>query len=292
MAFKSVRARTASRLPIALAALAAVQVFTAAAAPPAATLPRPSAETAAKVGAILRRGRLLFDLDRAAWVATDDFLKKVRDPATVGFKGYVVDREGEGFAVTFYSGEGDLLTARYIAHVGGGRVTSSRLLAAAEQVPLNPLQLRMAKARSVVPSAEIRPCTNARFNASIIPPTSLDEPLEMYLTSAQTSSDVFPFGGHYLLGIAPDGRLLSVRKFTNACLNMERPRGGRRGQPVAIVVAHLLDPLPTEIHVFMSLSTRQPVFVAIGNPPHLWLVTGDGIGEVPMPGQPARQRRD
>jgi hypothetical protein len=276
----------------ALAAFVALPLHSSVAAPPPAAAPaRPSAEVSAKIGAILRRGRLLFDLDRAAWVATDDFLKKVRDPVAAGFKGYVVDREGKGFAVTFYGGERDRLIARYVAHVSTGRVTSSRLLAAPEQVPLTPLQLRMAKARSVAPGPDYRPCTNASFNAAIIPPASMDEPLEMYLTSAQTTANVYPLGGHYLLSIAPGGRLLSVRKFTNSCLNMEVPRGGgRRGQPAGLFVSHLLDPLPTEIHVFMALTTGKPIFVGIGNPPHVWLVTGDGIGEIPMPAEPARRR--
>jgi hypothetical protein len=57
------------------------------------------------------------------------------------------------------------------------------------------------------------------------------------------------------------------------------------------MVSHLLDPLPTEIHVFMALSAKQPVFVAIGDPPRLWLVTGQGIAEIAMPSEPARRRR-
>jgi hypothetical protein len=283
----------AARL-LALAALAAMPLFSVAAAPPPDAAPAtPSAEESAKLQAIVARGNLLFDLDRAAWVATDEFLKEVRDPAAAGYKGYVVDREGEGFAVTFYGGEGDRLTARYIAHVRGGRVTSSRLLPVAEQVPLTPMQFRMAKARSLAPGFQNRPCAAATFNAMVIPPTSLDEPLEMYLTSPQVQNDVYPFGGHFLLRIAPDGRALSVRKFSNSCLNMGPPKGGRRGEPAVLFVTHLLDPIPTEIHVFLSLSARQPVVVIIVDPPRLWQVTGAGISELPMPPEPApRRRRD
>ncbi|MGZ8997827.1 MAG: hypothetical protein ACXW2T_03120, partial [Allosphingosinicella sp.] len=250
----------------------------------------PSAEDSAKLRAIVARGRLLFDLDRAAWVATDDFLKKVRDPVAAGFKGYVVDREGEGFAVTFYGGDGDRLTARYVAQVSDGRVTSSRVLAAAEQVPLTPLQLRMAKARSVSAGSDLRPCTNAPFNRAIIPPASLDEPLEMYLTSAQTDSNVYPFGGHYLLSIALDGRLLSVRKFTNSCLNMPaRPPGGN-GTSVALYITHLLDPIPTEIHVFFARTAGLPLMVGTA-PNRVWEVTADSIRPISMPTRPARRRR-
>jgi hypothetical protein len=275
-----------------LAALAALPLPAVASAAPASvpSLASPSAVQAATLRAVVDRGRLLFDLDRAAWVATDNFLKKLPDPNAAGFKGYVVDREGEGFAVIFYRDEDDGLIGRYIVHVSGGRVTSARLLTGAERLPLTPLQMRMARARSVAPGPEYRPCTNAAFNVAIIPPTWLDEPLEMYLISPQTVTNVYPFGGHYLLRVTPDGRLLSVRKFTNSCLNMEPPKGGRRGEPAALFVTHLLDPIPTEIHVFLSLSARQPVIVVIGDPPRVWMVTGDGISEMPMPAESARRR--
>lgn len=47
----------------------------------------------------------------------------------------------------------------------------------------------------------------------------------------------------------------------------------------AIVVSHLRDPVPTEIHVFTSLAIRLPVLVATTNPqPRLWPVQGDRIG--------------
>ena len=82
---------------LALTAIAALPLFAAAAAPPPPPPAAPNAEESAKLPAIVARGRLLYDLDRAAWVATDDFLKKVRDPAAAGYRGYVVDREGEGF---------------------------------------------------------------------------------------------------------------------------------------------------------------------------------------------------
>ena len=147
----------------------------------------------------------------------------------------------------------------------------------------------MAKARSIGPGPDFRPCTNAAFNAAIVPPASLEAPLEMYLTSAQTDANVYPLGGHYLLSLAPDGRLLSVRKFTNSCLNMERPRGGgRRGEPAALFVSHLLDPTPTEIHVFLALSAKLPIFVVIGDPrEHVGRDRGRH-GQIQMPAEPAR----
>lgn len=238
----------------------------------------PAADQAAKLRAIGARGRLLFDLDRAAWVATDDLMKKVRDPASAGLKGYVVEHDGPGFAVTFFSGEPGRFVAHYIARVVGGRVRSGRLLAGAERVPLTPLQLRLALARSAAGSSGLRACTQETFNAAVIPPASDTAPIELYLTSAQTQSGIYPVGGHYLLTIGIDGTVQSTRKFTNSCLNMQVPRGKRGGaQPAGLFVAHLLDPLPTEIHVFLSIWIGKPLFVGIGNPPQVWAVEGERI---------------
>jgi hypothetical protein len=270
-----------------LAALAAALLTV-----PAAAQTAPAAAPAdqeARLRAIGERGRLLFDLDRAAWVATDDMMKKIRDPARAGVKGYVVERDGRGFLVTFFGG--DLPVAMYVARVAGGRVESGRLLSDAERVALTPLQTRLAAARSAAAASGLQPCTPGGFNAAVIPPDTLEAPIELYLTSPQTQADVLPFGGHFLLTIAADGRIQSVRKFTTACLNMEKPRGGgRRGQPVALLVTHLLDPVPTEIHVFMSLSAGMPLFVGAGDPPQLWAVEGDKIRSAGPIGAPPRRR--
>jgi hypothetical protein len=125
----------------------------------------------------------------------------------------------------------------------------------------------------------------------VIPPVSGTAPIEVYLTSAQTDTDVLPFGGHYLLTIGADGTVQSVRKFTNSCINMERPRASRRkGRPVALMVTHLLDPVPTEIHVFMSLTAAMPVYVGAGDPPQLWEVEGERISSAGAIGAPPARR--
>lgn len=260
--------------PIAAALLAA----------PAAALAkqRPAAEAsageAARLAAIVQRGRLLFDLDRAAWVATDDLIKKVRDPGKAGLKGYVVEPDGTGFTVTFFGGEPDRPIAIYVARVEQGRAISGRLLADAERVPLTAMQVRLAKARSTATTIEERPCTAGPFNAAIIPPASADAPIEIYLTSPQTEHGVYPFGGHYLMVAGPDGSRVSLRKFTNSCLNMPLPSSGPAGAvPAAAVVSHVLDPTPTEIHVFMSITIGKPVYVVTSDPERIWVVNGESV---------------
>ena len=272
---RTVRDR-ASRLGYLLAALAAALI---AAPAPAQPVPSPTAEETAKLTAIGVRGRLLFDLDRAAWVATDDLLRTVRDPAAAGVQGYVVESDGAGFAVTFFGGAAGRQAGIYVARVADGRVVSSRLLPAAERIVLTPAQIRLAAARSAATrTIQERPCTGRPFNAAIVPPSAPEAPVEVYLTSPQTETGVYPFGGHFLVTVGADGRVLSQRKFTNSCMNMALPRASRRrGTPAAAVITHLLDPTPTEIHVFLSLSMAKPVYVMTGEPRRIWAVDGAAI---------------
>jgi hypothetical protein len=262
-------------LPPIAAALLAAPVIALAKEPPAT---QASADQAARMSAIGQRGRLLFDLDRAAWVATDDFVAKVGDLSKTDGKGYVTEREGEGFIVTFYAGEPGSEVAIYVGHVAGGRVVSGRLLNGGDRTPLTPGQARLAAARRAGQAAGLRPCTAAPFNVTAVPPSSADQPLELYLTSAQVENGVYPFGGHYLLTVGPDGQVISTRKFTNSCLNMPLPRTGPGGAvPAAAVVSHLLDPTPTEIHVFMSITIGKPVYVVTSDPERIWVVNGESV---------------
>jgi hypothetical protein len=261
-------------VPIAAALLAA----------PAATLAkeRPatqaSAGEAAALSEIGQRGRLLFDLDRAAWVATDDFAAKAGDLSKTGGKGYVTEREGEGFVVTFYAGEPGSEVAIYVGHVAGRRLISGRLLTGGDRIPLTPAQARLAAARRAGQAAGLRPCTAAPFNVTAVPPSSADQPLELYLTSAQIENGVYPFGGHYLVTVGPDAQVLSARKFTNSCVNMPLPSTGPAGAvPAAAVVSHVLDPIPTEIHAFMSITIGKPVYVVTSDPERIWVVNGESI---------------
>jgi hypothetical protein len=47
-----------------------------------------------------------------------------------------------------------------------------------------------------------------------------------------------------------------------------------------MVVSHLLDPVPTEIHVFTAMTSGMPVYVGIGSPSRLYHVTAAGIRRV------------
>lgn len=223
------------------------------------------------------RGRLLFEIDRAAWVTTDDLRDRVGRAELGLIRGWTVERDGNGFVVNFYAGEGDARAALYRGRVENRRVVSREVFAEGARPPLTPLQRRLADARGAIARFGERPCSNAPFNAAIVPPDAPDGPIDVYALTAQTDANVFPFGGHFRATLAADGTMTGKRGFMRSCFNMERPRSSGGSTPAAMFLTHLLDPTPTEIHVFMSIWIGLPVMVGTTDR-RIWSVEGSGIG--------------
>ena len=238
---------------------------------PVAASPMP-----APLAAIAERGRQMFVLDRAAWVATDD-LRAHPDPNRWKKGGWVVELGPDGSVVTFYGRDGDAYFVVYTVALQSGKVTGRQIPDPGSRKPLTPAQARMAKAREAASGAiQARPCTDGPYNTVVIPPQGADDPIDVYIMSPQTSLDFYPFGGHSLVRVRADGSIASKRDFTKACVNLNlRPALPKGDTPVALGVTHLLDPVPTEIHVFISMATGMPLYVmtAAG----LWSVDGDQI---------------
>ena len=245
---------------------------------PAAAAQEASGERAATIAAA-ERGRLLFAYDRAAWVGTDAMFAKVADPAGK-LGGYVVEGPAEAPRVTFYDKAAEP-RAVFVARFSGGKLADGKVLGQDDDRALSPEALRrvhaLATARAALAKGGARPCAAKPFNAIVLPANGAGEPLRVYFLTPQSDNDHLPFGGHYEVDVAPDGTAGQPRPFTKTCLEMPVKAPGP-GQPVGITVSHLLDPVPTEIHVFSSLALGKPVFVATIRPtPRLWVVDGGRI---------------
>jgi hypothetical protein len=241
--------------------------------------PAQTAEERANIARTLQRGRLMFGLDRAAWVATDDMVARIRDLEASGIRGYIVEPRPNGFDVIFYAASGNDLVQAYRGRVGRSGVESREVFAPALRPPLSPAQRRLVAAVNAAAGSGRRPC-GQRFNPLVIPPEAPDSPIDVYLMTPQTAEGV-PFGGHFRVTVAPDGSIASSRAFTNSCLVMPRPPRNA----VGIVVTHLLDPLPTEIHVFSAMAAGVPVYVGTSDGSRIWHVTGDRITLTPPQGR-------
>lgn len=237
----------------------------------------------AELDAAARRGRLLAAIDHAGRLATQDMLSRVSDPAGAGIAGWLAEPEGNAVSVTFYAegAAGAPPAAVYRASILGGRVTSREIFLAGNRPPLGAHLARMAAARRATEALDHRPCAGDAFNVLVVPPAAPDAPIDVYQISPQTARGHYPFGGHFKSTIAPDGSVAAQRGFSNACLDVEAAAPAAGAQPAPLALTHLLDPLPTELHVYLSIWTGHPLVVVAGDPQRLFAVTGEGIAEVP-----------
>jgi CBS domain-containing protein len=248
----------------------------------AAELPAPAgaqtAEERRQLDWALERGRLLFALDRAAWVATDDMMERIGDPQGAGVRGYVVDRDASGLVAIFYARDGERYVTAYRARIGSRGVQDPQVFAGAARPELTPGQSRLARALEWVRSnmQGFPGCIRQPFNVAIVPPATADGPIDVYVMTPQVDDKSVPLGGHYRVTLNSAGQEVSRRSFARTCLmvplRIEGPAtvGG-------LMVSHLLDPVPTEVHVFSSMAVNIPIFVIIPEPRSLWQVSGTQI---------------
>jgi hypothetical protein len=233
-----------------------------------------------QLGRAIERGKLLFEIDRAAWVTTDDMFERAPDARQWPIRGWIVERDGEAegaYRVTYYGFEPRGPVAYFVARVRDGRAVAGEAMPPAARPVLAERQQRLVKAREAAMTLDYAPCSAAPFNVAILPPASDDAPLDVYLLSAQTEHGVYPMGGHFLVTIAPDGTLLSRRAFMNSCMDFDVRPGAGEGETAAMFVTHLLDPVPTEIHVFTAIGLGKPIFVSTEGGKRIWEVYGPRI---------------
>ncbi|UZK64800.1 hypothetical protein [Sphingomonas sp. M1-B02] len=223
------------------------------------------------------RGKLLYAYDQAAWHGTDDMLQKVKQPEkTVG--GWIVDGPAEAPELIFYDQDKAEPHAVYSARFRGSRLASAKLFGPGDDRTLSPQRRALIAARDKATAAWLasgpKLCTRARVNSVVLPPTAPGAPTLVYMLTPQSALESFPFGGHYRIEVGPDSSAPTIRGFANSCLEMQRPTAAqRRG---IMFVSHVLDPIPTEIHVFSALAARVQLVVGTSDK-RLWSISDKGI---------------
>lgn len=244
-----------------------------------------SADDRAAVARASARGALIYAYDQAAWHGSDDMMAKLPSYAQrVG--GWVVEGSAEAPVLTFF--DRGRTRAVYVARFDHGRLTESRVLA--DTPPLTPAQQRLVAAQASARAAltadrSVLTCADKPFNTVVLPPETPAGPIAVYFLTPQTTEATIPFGGHYRVEVDAGGHAGPVRPFTRGCLPISTPAAAGNLRQAMAFVTHLLDPTPTEIHVFSSLALHKPVAVATTRPTQrLWIVQGATIdGPRPLP---------
>ncbi len=226
------------------------------------------------------RGLLIYAYDQAAWHGTDDMLAKAKaagvyEALAPQVGGWVVDGTPASSTLTFFDKSPDP-KAVYVAHltISGTKLVDSRLLGADDDRTISPNRKKLIAAertaRAALEAAKVARCSDRPFNTVVLPPETPDGPTLVYFLTPQTVNDSWPMGGHYLVEVEPDGKTTQIRPFTKSCLTIAPD--GKKESTAAMMVSHLLDPVPTEIHVFTMFTSKLPLFVLTQQNNLLWSV--------------------
>lgn len=226
--------------------------------------------------AITSRARTIMQFDRAAWVTSDDLVTRLPASRHSEIGGWVVTPAARGVHVDYFGKDQTAQRALYSADVIDGTVQNAKIFPTDALPALGAAALAAQKALSAA-RAELQKhrdwqsCAPAPFNTVILPRQE-DGTTPVYFMTPQTRTDLIPFGGHYRIDIAADGSAAGSRAFTKACFNAQIPAQGGQQKLEVLVLTHLLDPHPTEMHVFQQAVSGLPLTVATVSNEQQWHV--------------------
>lgn len=208
--------------------------------------------------------------DQAAWHGTDALFAAIKPEDHPELRGYLTEAGKDGAIDLIFYAERDGRSyefARYV--VKDSKVIGGAINARILEIPLSPMLERKLAARNVALAAvgkERRPlCTNAHPNTVVLDPDA-NGIIPVYILSAQTATDTYPLGGHYLYRVDASGNIVSDRQFMKTCLNMPTGSEQVNGEvPISFFVTHILDDHPTEIHHFVKRYSDLPLQVSAGD---------------------------
>lgn len=239
----------------------------------------PTEEQTAAAAEAERRGLQMYAYDQAASHATKQFREEVAKAGGIealrerGLRGYVVEPEGEAWRVVFYGAKDDRTFALASYAVRDSKVTGGGLIDAGAADELSPLAVRMVAALGKVEGEMKKPghqvCTPSPPNSLIVPRE--DGGLSVYILTSTTDPEIYPAGGHYRFDFDAEGALTGERAFTTGCFSIDFKKVPKGDKPPLMVLSHLLDPQPTEIHSFVSQNIPFGIAVLTTANRQLWL---------------------
>lgn len=226
-------------------------------------------------------GRQIYLHDRAAWLATDAAHAEPRMRERMSrIGGWVTEPTAHGIRVIFVSK--DETPARVFEVEVDERDTLSEAVVESPE-PLRAEHLAQLRGRGLAVSQPFMACGRS-YNAVAMPSA---EGVRVYLMPAFPRSGVFPLGGYHRYDLDHAGEtVLSSRSFSNTCIELDEtaPLDAPRDDgltPVGMMFTHVLDPHPTEIHVFVSLYAKRPFMISTVANKRLWNIEQGRIRAMP-----------
>lgn len=211
------------------------------------------------------RGMQIYVHDHASAIVSDAVLPLMTATARKYVQGYVTEEKAGAIVVTFYGkGEGDRLYAWYRAAVGPDGLLFGKVSQYEVPQALSEYEERAVAARQTGMKYEFRLCAQ-NYNSVVLPKP---DGWQVYLLPGTTANNVVPLGGSYRVDTDVTGRTMTAsRAFTRTCIDLQKPAGTE-----ALTLSHLLDPQPTETHVFWQLWSRQPIYLVTTQNSLIWSI--------------------
>lgn len=217
-------------------------------------------------------GRSLYQSDHASALATDEMFRTGLAQRDQRVRGWVtVPRiDLDAWRVTFIGDVEGKPAGLYDVVIAFDRTGAPAIEAHDPPRVLSAPEVAMYRARTTALSQGRSTCSD-RFNPVVLGPVFGPKTWAVYVLAATTRTGEMVVGGHTRVVISEDGtQVVSTTPLSKSCLRLE-PSSNTAGA----VVNHLLSPAPSEIHVFLSLLHKKPIFV--GTSDGNWKVEGGAI---------------
>jgi hypothetical protein len=207
----------------------------------------------------IRRGILIYRYDQAAWHTTDAMLAAIKDPKKAGVLGWIIVDGDRGPKAIYYGRDSEGLYSVYSAVWTGSETVDAVVHEKGQEERLSPDETRIAQILKTMPTDGLWFCSKQQPTVVTLPREKPDGVDSIYILTPQPALGVFPAGGHNRIDMK-DGAAVGKRQFTKSCLDFATTDKDKR-EIVAFNLSHLLDPTPTEIHVFTALAANKEIYV-------------------------------
>lgn len=227
----------------------------------------PPDKMAAVLNAAETNGAAIYRHDHAAAIATDAAFEIRAFKRDKRVNGWITEEKGSDIIVTFID---KVPAALYRVTVSNSGAVTGGVTTLDSPTPLTAFESGAAAARALAMKSGFAPCSD-KYNSVVLPDKSLANNWVVYLLPGTTRKNVVPIGGTYR--VETDAKTVTSRRgFTRTCIALQYD-----ARSASLMITHLLDPTPTEVHVFWGLWSGKPLYA--GTLPHgtIWAVESGKI---------------
>lgn len=227
--------------------------------------PSMSNDEVSKAEAVEKLGREIYELDLAAASATDH-ISKIGLRSDKRVRGWITEPNASGIRVTIVGvNQESVPVALYATDIDRSGRPMSAPIKNSDPTPLSETQSALYSARINALKSKFEPCSND-YNTVAIP---TDSGISVYLLPGTTDSGVVPIGGTYRIDYDSTGEVqLVTRAYTKSCIALQKVK-----ESGGMMITHLMDDFPTEVHTYWNLWAHSPMYVGIVGTKDLWSIT-------------------